>query len=473
MYVLGLIAAVAGLVWLAVIYLRGGLLAGALVVLLAGICFSVPFFKVQIGPIPVTADRVLLLLLVAQYAVWRSCGRIESRPPGRIEYVLVALVGWITLRTFTADYTASNYQALAWLLIYYLMPFAIYWVVRDSAPRAQSLTVLLGVMTIFGAYLAVTTIAERYEIWALVFPRYIATTAIENKMEFVGRGRGPLLHPIGNGMLLSLSLAATLCWWARATARGRVVLGVLAVLMLAAIYCTLTRTAWLSGALVLAVVIGSWIPGRPRIALACGGLVIALAIAGTQWEHIVRFKRDRSLSAKETAESVSLRPILAVVAWRMFLDRPLAGCGYCQYQREHLAYTSDRSSKLPLEKARGYVSHNVLLALLAETGLVGAGLFAALMALWAREGWLLWRDGSAPACFREQGLLMLLGLGVYFVNGMFHDVSCVPMSHMVVFFLAGVTRAARLSVQSTAAALGRHAGAPLGPRALAGGYPAA
>lgn len=451
MYVLASILGLVGLVWLAVVFLRGGLVAGGLVVLLAGVCFSVPFFKLPVGPLPLTLDRMLLVLLAGQYLAWRGWGRVEAKPPGKAEYVLVALIGWIALRTLSADYRLSNYQPLAWLLIYYLMPLALYWVVRDAPLTERSIAFLLAAMAAFGVYLAVTTIAERYEIWALVFPRYIATTAAENELEFIGRGRGPLLHPIGNGMLLSLCLAAALCWWPRAGVRGRVGLAGLAALMLLAIYCTLTRTAWLSGLFVLAVIIGSWTAPRWRWALACGGLLIALAVAGTQWEHVVRFKRDRALSATETAESVRLRPILAAVAWRMFLDRPLTGCGYCQYQNEHLAYVSDRSSELPLEKARGFVPHNVLLAVLAETGLVGAGLFLMLMALWAQEAWCLWH-GSPGDWARQQGLLMLLALGVYFLNGMFHDVSCVPMAHMVLFFLAGITTGLRGAGQANAVA---------------------
>ena len=46
---------------------------------------------------------------------------------------------------------------------------------------------------------------------------------------------------------------------------------------------------------------------------------------------------------------------------------------------------------------------------------------------------------TAPLCARQQGLLMLVVLGSYFLNGMFHDVSAVPMANMFLFFLAGVT----------------------------------
>jgi len=34
---------------------------------------------------------------------------------------------------------------------------------------------------------------------------------------------------------------------------------------------------------------------------------------------------------------------------------------------------------------------------------------------------------------------MLAALGVYFINGMFHDITIVPTANMTLFFLAGVT----------------------------------
>ena len=107
------------------------------------------------------------------------------------------------------------------------------------------------------------------------------------------------------------------------------------------------------------------------------------------------FKRDEGLSAREAAESVKLRPILARIAWNMFRDRPMLGCGFGQYKSEHVNYLADRSTDLPLEKGRSYVQHNVFLALLAETGLVGMGLFVLLLALWTRDAWRLWRGGLA------------------------------------------------------------------------------
>ena len=66
MEALAVIAGVVVVAWAAVVLLRGGLPGGCLAVLLAATCFGIDFYKVELGPLPLTADRLLLVLLVAQ-----------------------------------------------------------------------------------------------------------------------------------------------------------------------------------------------------------------------------------------------------------------------------------------------------------------------------------------------------------------------------------------------------------------------
>jgi O-antigen ligase len=176
-------------------------------------------------------------------------------------------------------------------------------------------------------------------------------------------------------------------------------------------------------------------------------LLATLAIVAVNWESMLSFKRDKDLSPEEMAESAKLRPILAVVAWHMFLDRPLFGCGYGHYPEESLAYLSDRSTDLPLEKARPYIQHNVLLAMLTETGLMGMALFLAVFVLWSADAWRLWHSDS-PLWARQAGLLFLAGLGAYLPNAMVHDASVIPMVNMLMFFLAGMSEGAARSQTS-------------------------
>jgi O-antigen ligase len=436
-------AGVVGLIWGAIVFLRGGLIGGCLAVLLAATCFSYPLLKIELGPLPLTADRVLLALLVVQYVFWRRWGRTERRPLGKADYVLLAFLAMLTASTFSHDYTASNWQPVSWLILFYLMPSALYWIARNAKLTERQSLVILGGFALVGVYLAVTSLAEYYQVSWLVYPQYILTTAQDETAGYIGRARGPLLHPVGNGMLLSICLGSALLWWPRLRRAGQLLLLATAALLLAAILVSLTRSVWIGGVLTLALIVGLALPWSWRLPLLAGGLLAAVALTATQWDNLLAFKRDRGASAEDTANSVEMRPILATVAWQMFLDQPLFGCGYAQYITEHGPYVGDRTADLPLERGRGLRQHNVFLALLTETGLVGLALFVALLLLWARDAWQLWRDPALPLWVRQQGLLLLAALGVYTVNGMFHEVAVVPLANMTLFFLAGVTAGLR------------------------------
>jgi O-antigen ligase len=443
MEIIILAVGIAILIWGVAILRRGGLLAGLLAVMLAGACFSVEFFKVVMGPVPLTADRLLLIILVGQYLLWRRWGWTDPKPMGKPEVLLCIFTGMMVLSTFSADYAAANYQPLSWLIIYYLMPFCMYWIVRQIQFTEKNIFAVFVCLTAFGVYLSITSLAEYFQVWALVFPPYIASTASSATAEFVGRARGPFLTPIGNGIALSICLGAALMIWPRLKRPGQLVLILIYLLLLMAICSTMTRSVWMSGLIALALVVGLAIPWSWRIPILGGGLLLAMLFAFTQWDNLLTFKRDRDLDAAKTAESVELRPILARIAWNMFLERPIFGCGYSQYKTEHLNYLADRDSKLVLEKGRGYIPHNVVFSLLTETGLVGLGLFLTIVILWALDAWHLWRLNTTPLAVRQQGLLMLVALEAYFVNGMFHDVSAVPMANMTLFFLAGMTAGLR------------------------------
>jgi len=439
------IAALAGLIWGMILLARGGLLAGCLAVLLAGCCLGHPFFHLPLGPIPLTLDRVLWVGLLGAYVFWCRQGWSAGRPPGRTEWVLGAFLLVLLASTLLHDWRRDGNAPLAHLAFFYLMPLGIYWVARDSWLSQRSLcAVLLGLM-LFAVYLAVTAVAETSAQWWAVFPKYIADPA---HAEFLGRGRGPFLNPVACGYYQAVGLFAAMLLWPRAGRWGRtMLLGVFLVLGLG-IYSTLTRSVWMGAALGATIVVLLRIPQRWRVPLAGGLMVLGAIVAGTQWDRMMAFKRDRALSAQEAAESVRLRPILARVAWNMFCDRPLFGCGYGQYPTAQLDYLSDRSTDLPLSKARPYAQHNVFLALLTEAGLVGMGLYVVLLGLWIQSAWRLWRNDTAGEEVRVQGLLFLAMMGYYLANAMFQDLSLMPQANMLLFFLAGVTEGAQAQFDS-------------------------
>ena len=450
-----LLAAVVGLLWGAVVFLRGGLLGGCLTVLLVGICFGVPFNQfhhIEVGPL--TVDRLLVVLLAVQYVVWRRWGWADPKPLGKPEILLLIFLGYLTANTLLHNWQADECQPLSRLILYYAMPILMYGIARDIRLSERTITTMFGCFAVFGLYLALTALAEYWEMWPLVWPKYIvpkslataatsAGLATDPTMHFIGRGRGPLLNPIGNGILLAVGLGSLLMWWPRLKRVGRLAILAVSLLFLAAMYCGLTRSIWIGGILAVALIVGLSLPWSWRLPPLIGGLAVAVLLASTHWESVLSMKRDKGEDVGAAPIRSALRSTLATIAWKMFLDRPVFGCGYGQYGTEHENYVSDRSTSLALERGRGYSSHNLPLSLLVETGLIGLTFFATILFFWGRDAWRLWRDASLPLWARQTGLLFLAALGVYLVNGMFHDVSVVMMVNMAFFFLAGVTAGLR------------------------------
>jgi O-antigen ligase len=435
-----LIAGLVALVWGGLLFWRGGLLAGCLAVLLAGCCFGHPFFNIPMSPLPITADRVLWAALVAQFILLWRWGRIQPLPLGKTEAVLGLLLAVLAASTLTHDWHVSGSQPMSRLLFYYILPTGLYFVARGAPQSERSAKLVCAALGLFGVYLAITAASEARQIWPLVWPRYIRSGDFP---EFIGRGRGPLLNPAGCGMFQSVCLCAALLAWPKMRTLGRIGLLLVAGVMCLGIYYTLTRSAWMGGALSLGTVLALTLPRSWRMPILGAGAMVGCLFVATRWEELVSFKRDTKLTATETAESAKLRPLLATVAWKMFLDRPLLGCGYGQYTQESVDYVEDRSMDLPLSKARPYVQHNVWLSLLTETGLAGMLLFTALLVMWARNAWRIQHDAAAPDWVRGLALLMLATLAAYTANAMFQDVSIIPMVHMLLFFMAGLSEGLR------------------------------
>ena len=260
---------------------------------------------------------------------------------------------------------------------------------------------VFGTLAGLGVYLNFIALAEATGQWWAVFPSYIASPTTE----FFGRARGPFLHPTEMGLFLTVCLAAALTFWPRAGRVGRLLLLGFTTFSIAAIYATLTRSAWMGGALGLAVFVGLSVPHQWRRLLISAGAISVIAMVAVSWDSFWNLKRDVHLDAAASADSAELRPILAKVAWEMFKDRPIFGCGFDQYTREKMPYLADRTSDLPLEKAKPYVQHNAFLGLLVETGLIGAGLFTVLLILWARDAWRLWSNPAANAAGEANGIV--------------------------------------------------------------------
>ncbi len=442
MLVIAIILAMVSLVWTAVFIRQGGLALGCLLVIATGSCLGHPFFHLSV----LTLDRVLFVALCGLYVIYRHFGQNEPKPLTLADVALAVLLGALLISTFSHDWRVDRAQPASRFLFLYAMPSAMYWVARQSPLSVRQIRWINVIFVSFAVYLSVTAVAEMTGQNWMILPRYILTSEFQ---EFVGRGRGPFLNPVANGLYMTTGLACLIVSARHFTGRGRVLILAVGLLILAGTFATLTRCVWLGTILAVLLLATSGLPTRQRIGALTLTACLGAATLALVWPQFVSFKRDANLSAAHTADSTRLRPMLAAVGWQMFLDHPIAGVGLGQYKYRDQEYIAARDVDLPLDRIRPYHQHNVLLSLMAETGLLGTLPFVVLLSYWSRLSWQLYKDRSQSWEYRQLGLVFLAAFVSYLTSGMFQDVALIPMTNLLIFFLAGLTTSAAFQPKGT------------------------
>ena len=436
MNIVFLLFVVAGLVWLLATGRHWSVLIASLLVVLVGVVFGHPFLNFDVGPLPVTIDRVLWAgLLAAALVAWkfRKSGTTHF---GRTDLIVILLTALLIVSTVSHDWRYRDNLPMARLLFYNLIPVGLYFVARHCQINVVNLKRFYLILASFGIYLSLTAIFEQQELYVLVFPKFIVDPQF---IEFLGRARGPFLNPVSCGLFLITCMMCSAFFWSRANGVNRVLIGTSIVLCIVASFLTLTRSVWLSG--IVAGGVLCWFPSRPqsRGALIVVGTLLLVFASLTFSEKIQRFQRDKYVSETAMAESASLRPMLAFVALKMARDKPVFGHGFGQYTAAKKPYHYDDTGNMQLSAILPYMQHNVFLSYLTETGIAGLILLLLLIGTLAWKSWQLWNSRSLALEVRQFGLLGMTIVSGYVINGMFHDVSIIPHIGALLFLTMGIT----------------------------------
>lgn len=384
---------------------------------------------------PVSIDRVLLGMGLAGIILQVTRGAIPLPRLHRLDIIVGLFTLWMLYSSTHGEPPADESPIIRWLIFIFL-PSATYALARFSQFGEKEVKQFSWVVLTLGVYLAVTGVFEVFKINALVFPRYIMDPA---HWEFLGRARGPLLNPMGNGIYLTTALAVAVFLWVQNKSEERTVYSVIGILLGIAVVLTLTRSVWIGALLLVPLTLYRYARySLVPLGLFGAGAAILLVVIGPNID-LLAIKRDDNLTAADAANSVKLRPILAKVAANMFWDRPLTGHGYACYLEAAKPYVAERNQDLPLEIGRPYVQHNVFLAVLVDSGLIGLTLF--LVILWF-AWWTAWRLAKESDHRQLLGFASLACLGSYIVNGMFHDVGLITLTNTLLFLLSGIVVAA-------------------------------
>ncbi len=430
------ILGVGALAW-GLIYARyGSLVVGCTIFILFGYVFTRDFWQLDFGPLPLTLDRLLIAGLAVLFA-WRWWrGGIQIRPLTGADLLAALLVGYLTVRcvlTEPAGSVASSVSPSWRLIASFLMPAALYWIVRNAELEEKQWKWLLTGLSILGLYLAFTGIAEVKQQWWAVFPSFISDPKLGTHF---GRARGPVLMSASLGVYLAVCFWASWFLWSQVNRWWRVLLSGSMLLMCAALYYTYTRSCWLGLAAGLAIVPLLHFPKSWRPAVLAG-LIIGVGFGGMfVGSKVVNMGRKDADGDAE--HSVYQRASFIYVSMRMFRDDPVFGCGFGRFYDKKMPYLSDRSQQIELESIRKLDHHNTFLSILTETGIVGFTLFLATLVAWTRAAWQLVANPRSPRWVRNHGLFALAILIVYTVNALFHDLTLSPSEQWILCLISGI-----------------------------------
>lgn len=318
-------------------------------------------------------DRVMLMWLSVVFLIRIVAERRAPAGPFHLDLLMLVHGLYILVRIYTQDME----YIFQWLMSI-AIPYAMYFFAKNIVDTEQRLRTLLWTMMALLAYYSVTSIAEKYEVGALVFPRSILTI---KSIEFPGRSIGPFTHPGVFGTAFAMLIPIQLYFIA--TVRSLLPRSVIIALFLASwlgLYFTYTRGSWLAGVVGLLTVVALNRRHYFKIVAPAGIVAAILAV------FALGLNQDPVMKERvENEDTLGSRIGTAVTALRVWRDHPLIGVGFFQFRevREHYIQPVEAPllGTIQFSQFRHNNIHDIYLGPLAEDGIIGAAMQGGIYAL--------------------------------------------------------------------------------------------
>jgi O-antigen ligase len=259
-----------------------------------------------------------------------------------------------------------------------------------------------------------------------------ASLAAANGNTAVAAGQTGSLNHNASSAILVLALAVLLARIPRAPGGQKILLSAALAIVATGIAFSFSRASYFGALAVLGIfALRRSVRGVLWGGLIAAGLIRVLPAAVTA--------RAETVSPTSLDVSSALRVDLWTSAIRMFEARPLTGVGYLNFAAELPAYFRDTGgySASAIQFSSLEFAHNTYLAVLAETGLVGAILAAVLVVAGWRMAWAALRSRQWTG---EGAVLAFVGIAVCSFFGEVLLVPAVLAAFLLVVNAAGGTQ---------------------------------
>ena len=328
---------------------------------------SLPILEL-LPPIPLATSAVAAIgaLTLVGYVAWQIRHQVTIRIHFQRQHILgLAFILWF----FVTNPTAAWFGDRNWLWTYVQL-WILLWLAGELLGSPDRQRMLIGVFALAAVFSALFALQE-----AVIGP------SIKQTLRGVGFAAG------ANAAARYFTVALVFLNFFRETTTKPIIrlctLVAMAVPLTGVIF-TASRTGFFLLIITLGLIL---IKRAPRVQhrqlslILMISLIVVVAIPGTYWELVNNFFLS---SIKERTDTVGLRYGLWQAGLRMWADHPLRGVGVGQFAVELPFYGADL---VPFHLLLNIGPHNMYMAVLSETGLIGLLLFvgmlsSSLLALW-------------------------------------------------------------------------------------------
>lgn len=378
-----------------------------------------------------------LAVLVTGTAWWVSRSDTKIRF-GAIEWAMAGYVAWnlcsalLPHKYDSGDQFTLEPRSLPHLiLIPTVVPFVAYVVGRITFTRESSVRTALWALMAFAAYSALVSVLQITGPADLIWPSHVADAP-----EWSGRAVGVLNQPVANGMVLAIGIAIAALLISRRSEPTWTRWLALAVGLGCgcALYLTYTRAAWLCGLLVL--LIGAVLAKGYR-----GGFLTVLgaiaAVAAVNWTTLT--SSDRSAGGIGSTQEVDDRLNTIATALWAAEQKPLVGWGLDRFWSVNTYHHQQWSVDTPWIRGYAIPAHQNELGILAELGIIGLGLWLAVLMMIAHRLWAAYRTLPADGlCGKPIAVVAISAFVILVVTGVTVDLRFFDFPLMAVFLVAGI-----------------------------------
>ncbi len=307
-------------------------------------------------------DRISIIWLVLVFASYTIYNHTPFRKPFTIDLLLILHASYLGTRVLMTDPIHFHTWTIS-----ILTPYLIFFFSKNLVRTREHIHKLFLLLLFLSIYYTITSIAEKFHIRELLFPKLM----IHPHPVLVGRSSGPFRSPGVFGDTMGMILPVFFYFIAHARNKfSKIALGVLVLLGFVAILFTYTRGSMLAAAIGMGVVVflnrKTYLPYvLPVIVLLP---LIAVMVVGVQDDE---FLQDRL----EATNPIEARVGAIVTAVRLWRDYPLFGCGPYQYKDYAEHYVAPVEAPLlgtvHIRYFRGSPAHDMYFGPLAEDGAVG------------------------------------------------------------------------------------------------------